>query len=111
MLPVHRICADRPGWENIPASSVVQLGTSRIGHIPPPETSIRHLLVHPVGADSRKTTATPPLGENELRIDFKRDTGFNPLPKGCGEGFTVEVHASDEDIDANLPIKIPRSGY
>lgn len=110
MLPVHRICADRPGRENIPASRVVQLGSRRIGHIPS-ETSVRHSLVHPVGAGIRKITATPRLGENELRIDFKRDTGFNPSPKGCGEGFTVEVHASDEDIYANLPIKIPRSGY
>lgn len=97
------------------------------------ETScVMHLLVHPVGADVCKITRTPRLGDaniwmehttarfpnnvhgigqNELRIDFKRDTGFNPLPKGCGEGFTVEVHASEEDIDANLPITIPSSGY
>jgi len=78
-----------------------------------------------VGADICKVTSTPQLGdaniwmnhttakfpnpvhgvgENELRIDFKRDLKTNPLPKRCGAGYTVDLNASDEDIDANLPI-------
>lgn len=97
------------------------------------ETScVTHLVVHPVGADICKVDRTPRLGdanlwmnhtttkfpnpvhgigENALRIDYKRDISINPLPKVCGEGYTVDLDVSDEDIDANLPITISGSGY
>lgn len=85
----------------------------------------RGLIVHPVGADICKITRDPKegevniwmehttpkfphpvhgVGENSLQISFKRDLVANPLKPRCGEGFVVDVYASDEDIDAHLPI-------
>ncbi|MFO1417840.1 MAG: hypothetical protein U1E83_04155 [Methylotetracoccus sp.] len=83
------------------------------------------LIVHPVGADICRITKSPKegdaniwmehttakfpnpvhgVGENALRISYKRNLKSLPLTKGCGKGYTVDVFASDEDIDANLPI-------
>lgn len=88
-------------------------------------TCAKELVVHPVGADICKITSDPKegevniwmehttpkfphpvhgVGENSLRISFKRDLVSNPLRPRCGEGFVVDVYASDEDIDAHLPI-------
>lgn len=85
----------------------------------------RELVVHPVGADICRFTSIPDggdaniwmehptkkfpnwvhgVGENQLRITYQRDLSSNPLRKRCGEGHTVDVFASDEDIDAHLPI-------
>jgi hypothetical protein len=92
------------------------------------------MIVHPVGADICKTTNPPALGdaniwvehttskfpnlvhgvgENELRLVYKRTLSTNPLPtnKNCGQGYTVDVYASDKDINANLPIKISGKAY
>lgn len=86
---------------------------------------VTQLVVHPVGADICKVTKNVKLGdaniwmehptkkfpnpvhgtgENELRIVYQRDLNSTPLPNGCGEGHAVDVFASDEDIDKNLPI-------
>lgn len=34
-----------------------------------------------------------------------RDLENNPLPAGCGDGYTIEVSPSDADIDKYLPIR------
>jgi hypothetical protein len=37
-------------------------------------------------------------------LTFNRDLTKNPLPAGCGEGYTITVSPSAEDVDANLQI-------
>ncbi|WP_045225841.1 hypothetical protein [Methyloterricola oryzae] len=90
------------------------------------ETCATQVTVKPVAADICKITPVPAtgdaniwmehttakfpnslhgIGENEMRLVFKRDLEHNPLPASCnGKGFSVTVTASDKDIDANLPI-------
>lgn len=51
------------------------------------------------------TSATARAG-SPATLTFNRDTTANPLDGSCGgTGKTVTVWPSDEDIDANLPIK------
>ncbi|MFO1417843.1 MAG: hypothetical protein U1E83_04170 [Methylotetracoccus sp.] len=90
-----------------------------------PDSCVSELVVHPVGADICRLTGVPDygdanlwmehptakfpnyvhgIGENGLSIDFKRSKKYNPMKKRCGAGYKVDVFASDEDIDANLPI-------
>jgi hypothetical protein len=90
-----------------------------------PISCAKELVVHPVGADICRITSVPDggdaniwiehptrkfpnlvhgVGENALRITYQRDLATHPLKKRCGEGYTVEVFASDEDIDDHLPI-------
>jgi hypothetical protein len=37
-------------------------------------------------------------------LTFNRDLAKNPLPAGCGAGYTLTVTPSPEDIDANLKL-------
>ncbi|MFO1417841.1 MAG: hypothetical protein U1E83_04160 [Methylotetracoccus sp.] len=90
-----------------------------------PESCAKELIVHPVGADICRITKTPKggdvniwmehttakfpnpvhgIGENSLLIRYERNMKTYPLEKRCGEGYSVDVFASDEDIDAHLPI-------
>ncbi|MFO1417842.1 MAG: hypothetical protein U1E83_04165 [Methylotetracoccus sp.] len=85
----------------------------------------KEIVVHPVGADICRITKNPKegdvniwmehttakfpnpvhgIGENALRISYARDLKAYPLEKRCGKGYTIDVFASDEDIDAHLPI-------
>lgn len=85
----------------------------------------KELVVHPVAADICRFTKSPRagdvniwmehptakfpnlvhgIGESQLRISFHRNLKANPLPKRCNGGYTVDAFASDEDIDAHLPI-------
>lgn len=90
------------------------------------ETCATQIAVKPVGADICKITPVPAsgdaniwmehttakfpnpvhgVGENEMRLIFKRDLETKPLAQSCnGQGFSVTVTASAKDIDANLPI-------
>lgn len=46
-------------------------------------------------------------------LTINRNLGTNPFldASNCGSGFDVGIHPSDPDIDANLPLALPRKGF
>lgn len=44
-------------------------------------------------------------------LTINRILTTNPLPEGCNGGFDIGIQPSARDIDANLPLALPRSGH